>query len=609
VREASTGLLVELDPDSNVTDLLLEQHAKDPVHALYSRKGPAGWADITARQFLDQVTALAKGLIAGGISPGETVAVMSATRYEWTVVDFAIWFAGGVTVPVYETSSASQIEWILHDSGARRVFAENQAKAALVRDVLDASSLLGDRMLPVVRMDYDGVAPNLASLAAAGAGVGDAELERHRAAAGLADVASLVYTSGTTGRPKGCEITHGNFALVAKNIVLFLPEILLRPRSRTLMFLPLAHVLARAVQVICLSAGTTLGHTSNAKELLEDMGTFKPTFLLVVPRIFEKVYAGAAHKAALAGKDRLFGAAAAVAIDYSKALDAAARGLGPGPGLVSRSKHALFDRLLYPKLRQAFGGQLDYTVSGASPLSPNDAHFFRGAGVPVLEGYGLTETTAPCTANTPTRTRVGTVGIPIPGTTVRIADDGEVLVKGIGVFKGYHANAAANAEAFVDGFFRTGDLGSLDADGFLTITGRKKDLLVTAGGKNVAPGPLEEKIREHQLVAQAVVVGDGKPFVSALVNLDPEGLQDWCAMHKIPAMGLAEATGNDQVRAEIQRSVDAANALVSKAESIRSFVILAADFTVESGHLTPSLKLKRAAVVRDYEAQINRIYR
>ena len=608
MREASTGLLVELDPGSNVTDLLLEQHGKDPVHALYSRQGPAGWADVSAQQFLDQVRALAKGLIAGGITPGETVAVMSGTRYEWTVVDFAIWFAGGVPVPIYETSSAGQIEWILHDSGARRIFAENEAKAGLVRQVLDSSGLLGGTVLPVVRMDYDGAAPNLASLAAAGTGVGDAELERHRSAAGLADVASLVYTSGTTGRPKGCEITHGNFALVARNIVLFLPEILRQPRTRTLMFLPLAHVLARAVQVICLSAGTTLGHTASAKELLEDLASFKPTFLLVVPRIFEKVYAGAAHKAALAGKEHLFASAAAVAIDYSRALDAAARGTGPGPGFVTRAQHALFDRLLYPNLRQVFGGQLGYTVSGASPLSYHDAHFFRGAGIPVLEGYGLTETTAPCTANTPTRTRVGTVGIPVPGTTIRVAEDGEILVKGIGVFKGYHNNAAANAEAFVDGFFRTGDLGSLDADGFLTITGRKKDMLVTAGGKNVAPGPLEEKIREHELVLQAVVVGDGRPFVSALINLDPEGLENWCATHKVPAMSPAEARGNDQVRAALQRAVDEANALVSKAESIRSFVVLDADFTVESGHLTPSLKLKRAAVVRDFEEQINRIY-
>lgn len=608
MREASTGLLVELDPESNVTDLLLEQHAKDPVHALYSRKGPSGWTDVSVQQFLGQVTALAKGLIAGGLTPGETVAVMSATRYEWTVVDFAIWFAGGVTVPIYETSSAAQVEWILHDSGALRVFVEDPAKAVLVQGVLDASAVLGDRLVSVVRMENDGAAPNLASLAAAGTGVTDAELERHRTAASLADVASLVYTSGTTGKPKGCEITHANFALVAKNVALFLPEILLQPRSRTLMFLPLAHVLARAVQVICLSSGSTLGHTASAKELLEDLASFKPTFLLVVPRIFEKVYAGAAQKAAAAGKGRIFTAAAAAAIDYSKALDAASRGNGTGPGLFLRARHAVFDRLLYPRLRQGFGGQLRYTVSGASALSSNDAHFFRGAGIPVLEGYGLTETTAPCTANTPARTKVGTVGIPVPGTTVRVADDGEILVKGIGVFKGYHANEAANAEAFVDGFFRTGDLGSLDEDGFLTITGRKKDLLVTAGGKNVAPGPLEEKIREHQLVGQAVVVGDGRPFVSALVNLDPEGLHNWCTARKVPVMAPGEAAADESVRASIQGAIDEANLLVSKAESIRSFVILDADFTVESGHLTPSLKLKRAAVVRDYAEHINRIY-
>ncbi|MEV8040951.1 AMP-dependent synthetase/ligase [Arthrobacter sp. NPDC080082] len=608
MREASTGLLVELDPDSNVTDLLLEQYAEDPVRALYARKGPNGWTDVPARQFVEQARSLAKGLIAGGIVPGDTVAVMSATRYEWTVVDFAIWFAGGVTVPIYETSSASQVEWILHDSGARRVFVEDQAKADLVQGVLDSSALLAERVLGVVRMDFDGAAPNLASLAAAGTGVTDAELERQRSAAGLDDVASLVYTSGTTGRPKGCEITHGNFALVAKNIVLFLPEILLTPSNRTLMFLPLAHVLARAVQVVCLAAGTTLGHTGSAKELLEDLGTFRPTFLLVVPRIFEKVYAGASHKAAEGGKGKLFDAAAATAVEYSRALDAESRGEGRGPGLLLRARHGLFDKVFYPRLRQAFGGQLGYTVSGASPLSANDAHFFRGAGIPVLEGYGLTETTAPCTANTPSLTKVGTVGIPIPGTTIRIADDGEILVKGIGVFKGYHANETANAEAFTDGFFRTGDLGALDEDGFLTITGRKKDLLVTAGGKNVAPGPMEEKIREHQLVAQAVVVGDGRPFVSALINLDPEGLENWCAAQRIPVMGAAEAASSELVREALQAAVDDANRLVSKAESIRSFVVLDADFTVESGHLTPSLKLKRAAVVRDYEEHINRIY-
>lgn len=608
MREASTELLVELDAASNVTDLLLEQHAANPAHPLYRRKGPNGWVDVTAHKFLQDVTALAKGLIAGGIEPGDAVAVMSPTSYEWTMVDFAIWFAGGVTVPIYETSSARQVEWIIQDAGVRRVFAGDRATVDLVTKVLAGSSLLRDRLVNVVRMDYDGDAPDLASLAAAGAGVSDAELERHRSRAGLDDVASLVYTSGTTGNPKGCEITHGNFALVAKNVVAFLPEVLLQDQARTLMFLPLAHVLARAVQVVCLTAGATLGHTPGAAQLLEDLGTFRPTFLLVVPRIFEKVRATAAHKAAMAGKAGLFRAASAAAIEFSQEEDKRNRGTGNGPGLLCRVRHGLFDRLLYPRLRQALGGQVGYTVSGASPLALEDAHFFRGAGIPVLEGYGLTETTAPCTANTPSRTRVGSVGIPIPGTTIRVAEDGEILVKGIGVFKGYHANQAANAEAFVDGFFRTGDLGELDPQGFLTVTGRKKDLLVTAGGKNVAPGPLEEKIRAHPLVAHAVVVGDGKPFISALVTLDPEGVDNWRSEQGLPALAASDAVKDPDVLAAVQDAVDQANLLVSKAESIRSFSLLDAQFTLESGHLTPSLKLKRAAVVRDYGDEIAKLY-
>jgi long-chain acyl-CoA synthetase len=608
VREASTELLVELDAASNVTDLLLEQHAANPAHALYRRKGPNGWVDVTAHKFLADVSALAKGLIAGGIEPGDAVAVMSPTSYEWTLVDFAIWFAGGVTVPIYETSSARQVEWIIQDARVRRVFAGDRATVDLVTGVLEGSALLRDRLVNVVRMDYDGEAPDLASLTAAGAGVTDAELERHRSRAGLDDVASLVYTSGTTGNPKGCEITHGNFALVAKNIVAFLPEPLLQDQARTLMFLPLAHVLARAVQVVCLTAGATLGHTAKASQLLEDLGTFRPTFLLVVPRIFEKVRAAAAHKAALGGKAGLFRAASAAAIEFSQEDDRRNRGQGSGPGLLCRVRHGIFDRLVYPRLRQAFGGQMGYAVSGASALAPEDAHFFRGAGIPVLEGYGLTETTAPCTVNTPSRTRVGSVGIPIPGTTIRVAEDGEILVKGIGVFKGYHANQAANAEAFVDGFFRTGDLGELDPQGFLTVTGRKKDLLVTAGGKNVAPGPLEEKIRSHPLVGHAVVVGDGKPFVSALVTLDPEGVDNWRSEQGLPALAAGDALKDPDVRAAVQEAVDQANLLVSKAESIRSFSLLDARFTVESGHLTPSLKLRRAAVVRDYGEEIAKLY-
>ncbi len=608
MREASTELLVGLDAASNVTDLLLERHAANPAHALYRRKGPNGWVDVPAGKFLQDVSALAKGLIAGGLEPGDTVAVMSATSYEWTLVDFAIWFAGGVTVPIYETSSASQVDWILRDAGARRVFVQDHATAELVSGVVAGSATLRDRLVNVIRMDYDGEAPHLASVSAAGAGVSDAELERQRSTAGLDDVASLVYTSGTTGSPKGCEITHGNFALVARNIVAFLPELLVQDQSRTLMFLPLAHVLARAVQVVCLSAGATLGHTPGAAQLLEDLGTFKPTFLLVVPRIFEKVRATAAHKAAVAGKGRLFQAAAAAAISYSTEQDRQSRGEGSGPGFVLRVRHGLFDRLLYPRLRQALGGQVGYTVSGASHLSLEDAHFFRGAGIPVLEGYGLTETTAPCTANTPTRTRVGSVGIPIPGTTIRVAQDGEILVKGIGVFKGYHNNPEANAEAFVDGFFRTGDLGVLDPDGFLTVTGRKKDILVTAAGKNVAPGPLEDTIRAHQLVGHAVVVGDGQKFVSALITLDPDGLVDWRSERGLQPLERQAAVTDAEVLAAVQEAVDHANLSVSKAESIRRFTLLDTEFTVESGHLTPSLKLKRSAVVSDFDAEIAKLY-
>ncbi|MGA8788231.1 MAG: AMP-dependent synthetase/ligase [Paenarthrobacter sp.] len=608
MREASTELLVEAHPDTNVTDLLLERCAKDPFGILYAHKTANGWLNVSAARFLADVTALAKGLIAGGLNPGDPVAVLSRSSFEWTLVDFAIWMAGGVTVPIYETSSPSQIEWILADSGARRIFVEDTAKADLVHALVNRSTALGDDPVVIMRMEHDGDAPNLTSVSAVGVGIMDAELERQRSAANLSDIASVVYTSGTTGKPKGCEITHGNFVLVARNVIPFLPELLMQQGARTLMFLPLAHVLARAVQVVCLTAGITLGHSSGASGLMADLSTFKPTFLLAVPRIFEKVYAGAGHKAAMSGKSALFSAASATAVEYSTAVDLAARGQGPGPGWILGMKHAAFNKLLYPKVREVFGGDVGYTVSGASPLSLRDNHFFHGAGVPVLEGYGLTETTAPCTVNTPNMTRIGTVGIPLPGTTIRVAQDGEVLVKGIGVFKGYHANEEATEAAFVDGFFRTGDLGELDADGFLTITGRKKDLLVTAGGKNVAPAPLEEKLREHPLVGQAVVVGDGRPFVAALVSLDPEGLADWCAENKVAALSPAEAAGDDRVKAAVQSAVDEANKLVSAAESIRKFAFITAELSVESGHLTPSLKLKRASVVNDFPAVVEKLY-
>ncbi|MFJ6536695.1 AMP-dependent synthetase/ligase [Paenarthrobacter sp. NPDC091711] len=608
MREASTELLVEADPNTNVTDLLLERCHKDPFGNLYAHKTANGWLNVSAARFLADVTALAKGLIAGGLNAGDPVAVLSRSSFEWTLVDFAIWMAGGVTVPIYETSSASQIEWILADSGARRIFVEDSGKADLVHALVENSAVLGEDPVTIIRMEHDGDAPNLTSVSAVGIGVMDNELERQRSAANLASVASIVYTSGTTGKPKGCEITHGNFVLVARNVIPFLPELLMQEGARTLMFLPLAHVLARAVQVVCLTAGITLGHSAGASGLMADLGSFKPTFLLAVPRIFEKVYAGANHKAAMSGKSALFTAASATAVQYSTAVDLAARGEGPGPGWLLGLKHSTFNKLLYPKVRELFGGDVGYTVSGASPLSLRDNHFFHGAGIPVLEGYGLTETTAPCTVNTPSMSRIGTVGIPLPGTTIRVAQDGEVLVKGIGVFKGYHNDGEATEAAFVDGFFRTGDLGELDADGFLTITGRKKDLLVTAGGKNVAPAPLEEKLREHPLVGQAVVVGDGRPFVAALLGLDPDGLTNWCAENKVGVLSPEEAASDDRVKAAVQSAVDEANKFVSAAESIKKFAFITAELSVESGHLTPSLKLKRAAVLSDFSAAVEKLY-
>lgn len=594
MRESSTELLVDLPTESNVTDLLLAQHKQSPHGPLYAVKSAGSWRDVSADAFLEQIRALSKGLIAGGVEPGNCVAVMSKTRYEWTVADLAIWFAGAVTVPIYETSSAHQVSWVLEDSAAVVVLVENEEKAAVVRQAAPDARL--------VMMNYDDGA-SFASLVRDGEAIGDDVLESARASRTLDDVASLVYTSGTTGRPKGCEITHGNFALFAVNTLEFLPELLREENARTLMFLPLAHVLARAVQLVCLTGGVKLGHTSNATELLDDLADYCPTFLLVVPRIFEKIYATASQKAEAAGKGKLFRAAAATAVEYSKAMDAATRG-GRGPSLPLRGRHALFDRVLYPKLRAVFGGAVTHTVSGASPLSEHLAHFFRGAGINVLEGYGLTESTAPCTANTVALSRVGTVGIPMPGTTIRVDDDGEVLVNGVGVFKGYHNNAVANAEVFTqDGFFRTGDLGVLDEDGFLRITGRKKELIVTAAGKNVAPAPLEEKLREHPLVAHAVVVGDGRPFIGGLLTVDAEAVEDWAKAkgHSTPVPSVA-------LRAELQLAVDAANELVSRAEQIRKFEVLDAEFSLDSGHLTPTLKLKKATVLADYSDDIDRLY-
>lgn len=581
-------------PTADLTDLVSAAVADAPDHVLFSRRSGAGWADVTAQAFETEVVALAKGLVAAGVCPGDRVALMARTRYEWTLADFAIWFAGAVTVPVYETSSAEQLGWILTDSGAVAVFVESAAHEALLESVRDGAPDLAH----VWGFDTGG----LDRLVTAGAGVDDAEIAARRAALHADTLATLIYTSGTTGRPKGCELTHGNFLAEVYNVVAATKGELFTDKDATLLFLPLAHVFARVVQLGCVHACTRLGHTADVKNLLADLASFQPTFLLAVPRVFEKVYNSSEQKAEAAGKGHLFRAAADTAIAFSEALDHG------GPGLGLRLRHTLFDRLVYTRLRAALGGQVRYAVSGGAPLGPRLGHFFRGIGVSILEGYGLTETTAGCTLNLPGAVKIGTVGQPVPAVTIRTADDGEVLVRGPVVFRGYWRNPTATADTLVDGWLHTGDLGELDGDGYLRITGRKKELIVTATGKNVAPAVLEDRLRAHRLVSQCMVVGDGQPYVACLVTLDAEALPAWLEGRGKPVRPVEQLADDPDIVAEIQRAVDEANKAVSSAEAIKRFKILPVDFTEEGGQLTPSLKLKRAVVAKEFAGDIDALY-
>ena len=598
MREFSVPPLVNVPSDSNITDLLVRQAAKTSNPALYSRLDASGqWKDITASDFLKDVSALAKGLIASGVQPGDRVGIMSRTRYEWALVDFAIWFAGGVSVPIYETSSPSQVAWNLGDSGAVAAFGEAAHHENVIRQAALSEGLAA--LTRVWQLEGGG----LDALREAGTDVSDDELEMRRSTAGLGDVATIIYTSGTTGRPKGCELTHGNFVELTENALATSLRQIVNEQARTIMFLPMAHVFARFISVLAVGAGVTVAHTPDIKHLLPDLQSYKPTFILAVPRVFEKVYNSALTKAEDGGKGAIFHKAADTAIAYSRARQDGKVGLG------LKVRHALFDKLVYGKLRAAMGGEVAHAVSGGGPLGERLGHFFQGIGLQILEGYGLTETTAPVSVNTPDRIKIGTVGAPIPGNTVRIADDGEILTKGVCVMKGYYRRDDLTAEAFVDGWFRTGDIGQLDADGFLTITGRKKEIIVTAGGKNVIPALLEDQIRADALVSQVLVVGDNRPFIGALVTLDEEALPGWLQRHGLPAeTTVAEAADNDTVRAAVQELINNANQSVSQAGAIKSFRIVPRDFTEASGHLTPSMKVKRAQVMKDFESVVDEMY-
>ncbi len=588
--------IVPADPEGNVSDLLAERVKKTPDLALFSVPEGDGWRDISAKDFETAVIALAKGFVAAGIQPGEKIGFIAKTTYDWTLIDFALFYAGAVMVPIYETSSPAQIQWIMEDSGATALIVES------AEHFTRADEVRSD--LPLVREIWQLHLGAIDTLTARGAEVDDAEIERRRGIAVGSDIATLIYTSGSTGRPKGCVLTHSNFVELSRNSAKALDEVVSAPGASTLLFITTAHVFARFISILAVHSGVRTGHQPDTKQLLPALGSFKPTFLLAVPRVFEKVYNSAEQKAEAGGKGKIFRAAAAAAIEHSTLLEEGK----PIPfGL--RMKFALFNKLVYSKLREAMGGNVSYAVSGSAPLGARLGHFFHSLGVVILEGYGLTETTAPATVNLAHKSKIGTVGPALPGVGVRLADDGEIEVRGINVFKEYWNNPEATAAAFDDGWFRTGDLGSFDSEGFLTITGRKKEIIVTAGGKNVAPAMLEDPIRSNPIVGQVVVLGDQKPFISALVTLDSEMLPTWLANNGLPAdMSLSEASRHPAVRDEVQRAVDRANKTVSRAESIRKFIILPVEWTEASGHLTPKMSIKRNVILDDFADAVTEIY-
>jgi long-chain acyl-CoA synthetase len=612
VREFSVPASVTVSHEDNLSDMVFATAERFGSAIVFRRKTDGGWVDVIAQDFAAQVLGVAKGLIASGLRPGDRVGLLSRTRYEWTLVDFAIFAAGGVTVPIYETSSAEQVEWILSDSQARAIILETAAHRATVESVrdrlpglvdvwqLDAS---GDGDLDIGD-DVEGrVLSAVDELTALGADVAEEDVHARRRQVGADDLATVVYTSGTTGRSKGCELTHRNLLTEVRAVTQAGPE-LFNANAQLLLFLPLAHIFARAIQLGGFHARATLGHTPDVKALLSDLAEFRPTLILSVPRVFEKVYNSAKQKAHTAGKGKIFDAAEATAVAWSKAQDTG----GPDLGLKLKLKHALFDRLVYGKLRAALGGRCSAAISGGAPLSARLGHFFRGVGITVYEGYGLTETSGGVTVGLPKHLTVGTVGRPIPGVTIKVDDDGEVLIKGDLVFRAYWHNEAATAEVLTDdGWFRTGDLGELDEYGYLKITGRKKELIVTASGKNMVPAVLENRLRAHPLISQCMVVGDNQPFIGALITIDPDTFSVWRDEHGKTGE-VAQLVDDADLHAEIDAAVAEANKAVSAAEAIKKFRILPVDFTEAGGQLTPTMKLKRNMVAKEFADEIDAIY-
>lgn len=588
--------IVISDPSDNITDLLANRVKLTPDLNLFAIEAKPGvWLDLTAKEFEDKVIAVAKGLVASGIQPGQAVGIMSRTRFEWALIDFALWYAGAVPVPIYESSAPSQIEWILSDADCVALFVENDEHLSRFEEIKNSA--------PLCRQVWNIEGGSFDQLERVGKEITDETIQARRKSSGLFDLATIIYTSGTTGKPKGCELLHRGFVELSKNATIEIADVV-NPNHSTLLFLPLAHVFARFISVLCVHGGVKVGHQPDTKNVAPAMQSFKPHFLLAVPRVFEKVYNSAEQKAEAGGKGKIFRKAAYTAIAYSKALDTA-----EGPSLGLKFQHAIFDKLVYKKLRAAMGGRVKYAVSGGGPLGARLGHFYRAIGLTVLEGYGLTETTAPVSIGRPNKLRIGKVGLMLPGTGIKIADDGEILLRGNNILRGYWRNPEATAAAFDGEWFKSGDIGEIDDEGFISITGRKKELIVTAGGKNVAPAALEDPLRANPLVGQAVVIGDQRPFVSALISLDPEMLPIWLSNNGLDkGLSLAQAAKEPKVLAEIQTAVDRVNKNFSRAESIRKFTVIGQELSEESGHLTPSLKIKREVVLRDFGPAVEEIY-